>query len=176
MSEISLNYDAVEKLRVRSTVAQIMISEKGQIRFNTIATQKLLEEIKLNPNEVKKIYFGGFDSEKRKLTMGFKPFKGQTDKDGWNVGWSDKVKQYQVSAAPILKAIKYDFVTSGNQRFNVAAGKGLIQVVVPEGSLEAKPKVERKKKAVKGDVVAEPKNAAQAATEQNTSEDILIEA
>lgn len=136
--------------RQGSGLPVVAIRENGQLAFNTKAWEHFPAGVKylavgLDEN-TRAMTVQGLVTVPAKMTEGdLFPCKPNM-KDDKETGGG-----YAAFAAALkLDVINYDYKTSGNQTFETTLGKpGILSFVLPSGSLEAKPKVPRKKKAEK---------------------------
>lgn len=132
--------------RQGSGLPVIAIRENGQLAFNGKAWEHLPEGTK---------YLAvGLDEKSRVMTLqGLADVPAKMAKeDLFPVSANKKGGGGYAAFASALKldVINYDYKTSGNQTFETTLGKaGILSFVLPSGSLTAKPKVPRKKKAEK---------------------------
>lgn len=133
--------------KARVTEPKLGIKAGGQITLNRLATEAFAAFTKVGCT---------FDPRDREVTIiGYNKVPKGVDADGnayedrhlRPLGTSKKVKQAYFAASGWLKAMGYDYATSGPQTFDCEIDGNAITFKLPKGALEPRPVVKRAVKA-----------------------------
>lgn len=133
----------------RSSKPSVSVNGNGRIVFSSLASEVFKGATVVLPSfdaAGNRMRFDGLDNDKGKegKTLEIVMPKGKDGK-------APKSKSVSVSAAVLLKHVNYDYKKAGNQTFDIdkiVADKRTIIFALPTTTPTAKPKTERKKKAV----------------------------